>query len=74
VSIERDDVYKLYSNIRTMIKSGQKSQNLAESKLIITPANTNNAIMINKPTLDTTTEIQNNKKNSSVYFIRTRRV
>lgn len=55
-----DDVYKLYSNIRTMIKSGQKFQNLAESKLIITPANTNDAIMINKPTIDATTEIQNN--------------
>lgn len=59
-SIKMDDVYKLYSNIRTMIKSGQKFQNLAESKLIITPANTNDAIMINKPTIDATTEIQNN--------------
>jgi len=54
------DAYKLYSDIKSMIKNGKKSQNSVDNKLIITPANTNEAVVTNPTMTEASIEIQNN--------------
>jgi len=59
-TISLNDIAKGYSNIKNMIKNGRKFQNIVENKIMITPASTNDAIILDKKTVDATTEVTNN--------------
>jgi hypothetical protein len=43
-----------------MIKNGRKFQSIVENKMMITPASTNDAIILDKKTIEATTEVSNN--------------
>jgi len=43
-----------------MIKNGRNSQNIVGNKMMITPASTNEAIMLDRKTVEATIEVSNN--------------
>ena len=49
-------------------KNGRNSQNIEENKMMITPASTNEAILLDKKTVEATTEVSNNIKKIRHYI------
>jgi len=56
-TINLNDIAKWYSNIMNMIKNSRKVQSIVENKMMITPASTINAIILDKKTIEATTEV-----------------
>lgn len=67
-TISLNDITKWYSNIKNMIKNGRNSQHIVGNKMMITPASTNEAILLDKKTFEATTEVSNNIKKIRHYI------
>lgn len=57
-TISLNDIVKFYTNINNMIKNGRKFQSIIENKMMITPASTNDAIILNKKTIESQQKFQ----------------